>query len=242
MKYGTLALLCAFGVALSGGVIQAQTLNTGTSLDVNVGADSDSTDVSGSVDTSTTANTSDEDTSTEDTSTTSAQAEGILNFSLVRDSLDASASGDVMVQSASEVSSNDSFRAYAENSLKSDAQFEGVVMNENGMDITYMREARFLAVIPSQMSVRVHVDDNGAVSVKYPWYSFLMATGESQADLEARIASEIASVNNDASATASADMATESENSAMLESQRWARILEKVQVALSANASAQASS
>ncbi len=254
IKYGTLALLCAFGIALSGGALQAQTIDTGTALDVNVGAGSNGTsgnaDVSGSVDTSTSVDSEGETTMEEDSTTTSADTSGIFGFSLMRDSLDVDVSGDAMIQTAADVSTNETFRAYAENSLQSDARFEGVVVNENGMDLTYKRDARFLALVPSEMTVRVHIDDSGSVEVKYPWYAFLMTSGESRADLEARIADEIASVTSSLQANASGDAAAGTEGAsasgsasatASADIERWALILERVQAALAADASVEAS-
>lgn len=254
IKYGTLALLCAFGIAFSAGALQAQTIDTGTVLDVNAGAGSNGTsgnaDVSGSVDTSTSVDSEEEGTAEDDSMTTSADTSGIFGFSLMRDSLDADVSGDTMIQTAAEVSTNETFRAYAENSLKSDARFEGVVVNEDGMDLTYKRDARFLALVPSEMTVRVHIDDSGAVEVKYPWYAFLMTSGESSADLEARIADDIASATSSMQADASGDVTAEANDtsasgsasvSASADVERWALILERVQQTLSADASVEAS-
>ncbi|MBU2103966.1 hypothetical protein KKD81_03390 [Patescibacteria group bacterium] len=238
IKYGTLALMCAFGIALAGGV-QAQTLNTNTMLDVNAGADSNKATVSAD-----TLNSVDADTSTssdqamEDTSTSGT---GTLEFSVTRESLGASGSADAMIQSSADVNSSESFRAYAQNSLESDARFEGVVVSENGMDLTYKRDARFLAVVPSKMTVQVHIDDNGSVEVKYPWYSFLMTSAESRADLEARIADEIATASADTTMQADENSVSGSA-SASVDVERWARILERVQAALAADASVEASS
>jgi len=256
MKYGTLALIFALGLSLLGGIAQAQT-GVGSTISVGVDASIDSDSNSeGSQETTGEASMKGSDTSENDSSVSAdAQTESALGFTLLRRSLDRDSSGEgsATVRSASEVNSNDSFRAFAETSMRNDDKFSGVLVDDNGMEMTYRRDARFLGFIPSGMNVRVHVDGNGDVAVRYPWYSFLMSSSESRVDLEARIKAEIASM-NDGPVVASTDedgstdqgfgdvAVSGTAKQSRSDSMRWARVLERIQAALSAEADVTANS
>lgn len=268
MKYGTFALALLLGVFLAGGTANAQltgAVTTAVDVDVDAGADGSGAGVSGSVGGSADAGTADSDDSTtgsDDGSmggdTTSASSDtasnGSLNFSLSRSSLDEE--GSASVSSASDVTTSDSFRAYAAGELQSDENFKSIDMSDDGMDIEYRRPARLFGLFPTSMNVRVHVDGNGDVSVRYPWYSFLLAKGESRDELAARLTADLSTLaadmtldtaagNDDGtmdqgSGDVTASGSATASGNVSLETRRFARALERIQATLSADADASA--
>lgn len=249
-KNGMFVLALALGFLFTAGSAQAQLLDANgyVSGSVEVNADSDAADAdasaNASADTDTDANGS--EAMQEDRSEDAGF--NILRRTLPRDLGDAAAPE----ARATDVTDAASLRAYAEASLRNDDRFDGIVMNDQGMQVTYRKNARLFGVIPSGMNVSIRVDGDGEVSVDYPWYSFLYATEETRDELASRIESELASA--DAGASASADMrAAAEEDSANVaeaasvdasmsyDSQRWARVLERIQATLSADAAVEAS-
>jgi len=256
MKYGTLALIIMFCFSLSGGTASAQSTGAlnGTldaTLDSAIGTDDD-TGTSSGTGVSGTAGV-DIGASADDTGVSSGDRAD-FSFSIGRDDADQAdtgASGRGSVESASAVSSDETLRAYAETAVRNDENLERVEVGSEGLDIRYRQEARILGFIPGHVTVTVHVTNDGSVSVDYPWYSFMAATGTDREALESRIRSDVSAAMDgsgaamaDALLTANASGTGNGTGSAVatgqLSSRVRADILERVHAALSADADASA--
>lgn len=249
-----MALALLFSFTLLGSTAQAQLLeatggvNGSAGIETGTGADA-SVDAEASVRTN--ASVADEDTAQNDGAdgsvTGNAAASTDTDFSILRRGLSAQADTTVSA-TASDVTDAAGLRAYAEASLRADERLDGITMNENGMSLTYRKDARLLGILPSGMNVTVTVTSAGDVLVTYPWYAFLYATNETRIDLESRIEAEIANLRGSGSAEAMAS-ATGADASfaggagadTTFDSQRWARIIDRIQTTLSAEAEGTAS-
>lgn len=229
MKHASLALLFVLGAAIFGSTASAQLLDATGSVNVNSTTTADETRTDASVNVSADAD-ADAPTSSEDADTGS-----VVELSVDRASLDASAN--YAVSDADFVRSASSLESYASATVRADERLESIVVSEGRMDMTYRKEAKFLWVIPASMSVQVIVDEDGEVAVRYPWYSFLMQAEESRAELEARLASEIGDINASAETTVSAGTGAQTN----ADVRRWARIIESAYVAVSGSARVDAS-
>ncbi len=255
-QYGRLALALLLGTTLLGSTTHAQLLDAGAGVtgSVDTSASGSNADTSADASVDADASADERDTATSDTAVSgSATVTGDSGFNILRRTLPRE-SGDENIPSvvAGDVTSEAGLRAFAEASLRSDDRYEGIVMNDSGMSVTYRKDARLLGFIPSGMNVTVNVTGSGDVSVSYPWYSFLYVSGETREELETRIESELARLNTDASASAVAMANADGDSidasgsasanaSASYDSQRWARVIERIQAALSAEAEATAS-
>lgn len=256
-QYGRLALALLLGTTLLGSTSHAQLLDAGAEVNGSVDTSSNTTNASADADASVNvdanADTDEEATGSDESVSGTATVTGDAGFNILRRTLPRDLGGDdapsVM---ASDVADAAGLRAYAEASLRNDDRYEGIVMNDSGMSVTYRKDARLFGVIPSGMNVTVNVMSSGEVSVSYPWYAFLYATGETRDELESRIESELARI--DANGSASADAAARAENGSLTasaagsatasgsyDSQRWARVIERIQATLSADAETTAS-
>ncbi|MDB5189083.1 MAG: LPXTG-motif cell wall anchor domain protein [Parcubacteria group bacterium] len=244
-QFSALALSLTFGLSGAGTALAANTVTgavqSGTTITTGTSNGSSSansgTNVSGGTngsDTSVSGNGSSNTTSGSATSDTSSSAG--LNINLMQGDVQNSTTG-VTVTSALDVTTNDSLSAYANSVVKGDTNVDAVAVNDQGMDMTYRRPAHFLGFIPASMKVRVHLDNNGAVSVHYPWYAFLMSGTEARADLESKLQAQVTSMQS-AEATASAKA---SASASSMTNRMRAMILEKLQAALHAGVSADAS-
>lgn len=254
MKYASLALLLS--LMLSGGSAHAQLLDASGALDVNGSASADTDGASVSSDTNMHADAgADADTGTSTGSAGTDESGDVsgamdlgsaIEFSIKRSDMDEDT--DYAVTDASSVRSSASLESYAAATMHADERLESLEMNGSGMDMRYRKPARFLWIIPASLTARVSVDTDGDATVRYPWYSFLMATDESRADLEARIRAEITSIQDSMQVAADAEAAGTASTGLKgdPEIRRWARIIESVYAAVSgavrADASAQAAS
>ncbi|HRH55693.1 MAG TPA: hypothetical protein PK609_02400 [Candidatus Paceibacterota bacterium] len=227
IRYGAFALVLTLGLSSAGGV-QAQFLDLTSSTSVTGSAQTTGVEVDATTDT-TVETDKGTITTTSANATTTSEAETIVNFRLTRSELD---DGTNYAQTESySVRSAASLEAYAATLLRNDERVKDIRVEQDSFELHYNLAARFLGFIPGSVTAKVAVDGEGQVSVKYPWYAFLMATDESRAELEARIASDLAEENGlsaDASATTSASTS------------RIAQLMESVRVSLTANASASA--
>lgn len=242
MKHASLALTLVFGVTLFGASAFAQLLDSTGSVILNDSTTSNETSVDAAVDASLEVGAS--ATSTEDGE--EADAGSSFSFSIERDAMDPNT--DYAVTDADLVRSEASLESYASATVRADERLESLMVEDGRMDMTYRKDAKFLWFIPTSMHARVTVDANGEVSVRYPWYSFLMKVDESRADLEARLTSEIRDINNSIEIAADAELSGETSTGIQAdpEVRRWARIIESAYVAVSGStrvdASAQAQS
>lgn len=231
MKLSTLAIALALGLAP---LAQAQVLDADVGVDVGAGTGSAQVDVSAD------ANT-DAGTDTESGAAAESTAEIVvdsgLNFRFGREDLDEST--EYTVVAADSVRSAAALESYAAATVRNDARVESLALEDNRFEMAYRKPARFLWIIPASMTIRAETDAEGNVSVDYPWYSFLMSTGESRADLEARLAAEIEVLQND---TASAAVAATTTTTARTGIGRdpeigyWARVMDRTYTALAGQA------
>jgi len=89
---------------------------------------------------------------------------------------------------------------YAEATVSSDERVQDVNVTEDEVSIEYDERAHLFGVFPILVTATATVDSEGKVSVRYPWYRFLMST--QQEALEASANAEVrAALSGDASAT-----------------------------------------
>lgn len=239
----TLSLALLFCVSATPAAAQLlDTSSTGSTFDLrllNQGASATVTEVSSDGTT-----TIDADTRLiENTPSAEYEAEAMLGFELSRRSLDEHT--EYVVPEASLVRSYAGLESYAATSIRDDRNLEAVASSEERMEIGYKKPARFLGFIPARMHVNVTIDSEGTVSVAYPWYAFLMASGESRTELEARLTADIRDLNDLQAITAtnrvsgeSTTIVSDEDRPNRAESLRWALILEQLRASLSADARA----
>lgn len=119
-----------------------------------------------------------------------------------RDSLEANIESGATASSmtSDRVSTADDLKAFASSSLQNDENLEGMTFSDSSVDVAYKARGRFLAIIPVSLKAVAHVSANGDVSVRYPWYHFLV-TGENDSKLKTAIEGQIqAMVNSDSNA------------------------------------------
>lgn len=233
MKLSTLAIALALGLAPLAGV-QAQVLDADVGVDVGAGTGGAQADVSADAN-------ADAGTATDANATAESAAEIVvdpgLSFRFGREDLDEST--EYTVVAADSVRSAAALESYAAATVRNDARVESLALEDNRFEMAYRKPARFLWIIPASMTIRAETDAQGNVSVDYPWYAFLMSTGESRADLEARLAAEIEVLQND---TASAEVSATTTTTARMGISRdpeigyWARVMDRTYTALAGEA------
>lgn len=228
MKYASLALLLSF--SLVGGSAHAQILDT--TLDVNGDASTSESDAGVSADTSVELRA----TSSQETTGPTMSAGLDTGFSITRGTLGEGTN--YTTTNAGSVRSSASMESYAAATVNADERFDSVEMNENGMEITYRKPARFLWIIPASLKTEITVASDGAVTVGYPWYAFLMSTDESRAALEAEIKSEVDAIDDALEVALAAEAAGTASGGIQGDPviRRWARILEATYIAVAGDA------
>lgn len=224
MKYASLALLLVLGAALSGSSASAQILDTTGSLDVNGTTSSEQAATDTTVDVSA-------DAAATSTDAMEADSASSIELTVNRDTLDADT--DYAISDADFVRSSGSLESYASATVRADERLESIVVADGRMEMEYRKSAKFLWLIPASMTVHVAVDEDGEVSVRYPWYSFLMKTEMSRAEIEASLAAEISDINASVDAAATAGTSGIQANADV---RRWARIIESAYAAVSGSA------
>lgn len=222
--YGVLALILMFG--LSAAPAQAQLLDatTGIQLDVQTGLK----DLGVEVTTESNASTSiDTESGTSTSAALSGEAGVVTGFSITRAKLTDGTT--YSVTEADQVQTSASLESYAGSSVRDDERLESAELENNALSVKYRTDANFLWVIPASMTVTASVDADGTASVRYPWYSFLMSSYESRAELEARLTKEQNSIKDEIA-----------EVQAEGTPRQWALMLERLRMSLYANSSAEA--
>ncbi|MES2931626.1 MAG: hypothetical protein V4682_02920 [Patescibacteria group bacterium] len=255
MKLFSLALL--FSLVVVAGSAQAQILNTNGSASVNGSASTgnDDTSVSADADTTVDANV-DADTTNDSDSTTAtegdasvsgnAMSDSGIGFNILRSEMDENT--DYAVTKADSVRTSASLESYAAATVRADERLDSVEMNSGQMDMEYRKPAKFLWIFPASLKAHVTVDQEGEVTARYPWYSFLFSTDETRSALEAEIRDEVEAIDDSAQVTASAEVSGTASTGVQGDPviRRWARIIEAAYIAVSGDArvdaSAQASS
>ncbi len=219
--------------------------NANANADTNTAADSDTnSDAAGSAS---------GDSSMGSGSDTSASGDSAAGFSLMlgrSDVAQVNGDGTAVVSNALDVNSNNSLKSYTAAAMRDDANLDQVSMDDASLNVSYRQPAKFLGFIHTQLATKVHVDDSGAVTVSYPWYSFLFSKSD-KAALQQQLQTEVrtaltanAGTTTDAGTNAAltANASADASASGSLSNQERALILDRVHSVLrtSANGSADA--
>ncbi len=234
MKFGTFLLALILGAQLAG-VAHAQMLDIGIQGAAGVTSTDTGPDASVTTDA---ALTGDAGTSTEDMAATDAGIQA--SFSIDRNDL-SSGETNYTVRDVSDVRTVASLESYAGAMVSEDDRVKEIQMEDGTLSVRYGVDAKLFGFIPMQMTVRTEVAADRTVSVSYPWYSFLVMKTESESDLEARIARELASIDAELAAETITD--TDGVRPIVVnnnDAHRMALIIERITASLFAGASAEA--
>jgi hypothetical protein len=209
-------ILTSLSLALMALVIvlptQAQTgISVGGSGSSDVTTDDISNDTDASVDTNVSADAGADDIVV-DTGTNG-------TFSLTqKEAASASVDAESAEMSADAVVGNDDLSRYATSMMKRDPNIVSIDASSDRVVLAYRSSARFLGFIPSNLTARVIVDQDGMVDVSYPWYRFLFSVSNAvnEDDLEASLSGVLAA-----------------QGSAGFDAMARARIIERIHAAFS---------
>jgi hypothetical protein len=190
------------------------------------------------VDIGATATTSAEtDTATTSTSIDASASADISPISLTRDSVDSDAgngvSGRGELKNAAMVATEEDLRAYARSVLEADVQLESTNLSQEAVTVVYKQPGRLLGIIPVSMTVAATVEQDGSVSLDYPWYGFMVAKSVASTDLETALENQIQT-------TLAANNITAT-TTGKLSARAQAEILHELQTSLSGGAAVSAS-
>ena len=243
MKQASLAFALVLGLTLTGGTAFAQLLDTNAGLDVEGNVGGSGAGVSADVDAEMRGAATSTDSAAEEDETASSQTDlgSTFSLSITRDDLDENT--EYAVTDADFVRSEASLESYAAATARADERLESIVIEGNRLDMEYRKPAKFLWIIPSSILARVSIDAGQDVTVRYPWYSFLMGVDESRADLAARLQAEIDAINSSMQLAAASEVSGEASSGIQAdpEIRRWARIMESAYVTVSGDARVDAS-
>lgn len=107
------------------------------------------------------------------------------------------------VDKPEEVSNRGQLRSFLNHVLKGDDNINDVHVSSTTIDTHYDVPAKFLWAIPAHVNASVTVNNDGTVSVTYPWYAFLFAK---DGDLNGKLTQAVASSTANASTTISASL------------------------------------
>ena len=248
------ALVLSFGIALPVSALDAYgNVDSATEGSVNVGTGNTNADVG--VDVTVGSQTSGSGTSgsgSVEGSTnvdTSVQTSGNINVAgdtvvITRADIKADTVTTSSVAPAS-VKTNADLSGYVAAQMKADENISAVESASDSVAVTYKQKAKLFGFIPVKVNATATVDAAGNVTVRYPWYAFLMATNK--ADLEARLQDRVDAVfaanvamNTDASASANAaadvaaDVNATAEASGELTAAQQALIVQEIRGAMQA--------
>lgn len=103
------------------------------------------------------------------------------------------------------VTTRGELRAFLNHLVKADDRVADVHVSSTTVETSYEIPAKFLWVIPASISANVAIENDGTVTVKYPWYAFLFATAKSKDDIRTVVQEQASStVGTSAQATLSA--------------------------------------
>lgn len=230
MKRTTIGLLTA-GALLAAPAAHAQVLDTSALLEAGQMLSATGTDTRTEVSASTSVSTPILETVMSASSTAGTDA-GSYGFSLTAKN---TAGTEYTVRDVADVQTMAALEAYAGASIRDDERLESVSLDEGTMTLRYRTDAAFLGFIPASIRVTASVTADGAVTVKYPWYAFLMSTRESRTELEARLTKEQGAIRDEVAEVALATSA------GSVEARQWAVMLERLRMSLYAQSSAEAS-
>jgi hypothetical protein len=164
---------------------------TGADISASVGG-SAGVSVTGASNSSASASSSSE-TGAGTEGSVSGEASAVLSTGLVR-----IVRADVEVGSASRVAplsvrTDADLQAYVKGEIEADSGMQAVEISDS-VSVDYAQRAKLFGFIPVTVTVTTEVDTDGKVSVRYPWYGFLLAKASGDADLKANIQSRVDSV------------------------------------------------
>lgn len=226
-----------------GGVSVGNTTNG--SADINVGVNADgSLDAANNAGSSTSGVSATTGASTSIDTQSSADSGSISAMIVTRADVDADAVGGSRWDSSrtySDVKSNDDLKAYVASQMRSDTNLSAVETTSSDVAVTYKQHGRFLGFIPVTLDATATVDQNGQVTMHYPWYSFLTTTD--RADVQAKLQAQVDAMTGQTSGTASTTAAiqlTAEEQARLIEGMR-STLNNEFNASVDANADASAS-
>ena len=98
------------------------------------------------------------------------------------------------VSNSDMVYTNADLKTYVATMLHNDKRIDNISVSEENVTVTYRERGRFLGIFGNDVIVRATADDNGNVTLHYPWYRFLTSINKDdalKADLEANTKSAI---------------------------------------------------
>lgn len=103
----------------------------------------------------------------------------------------ASSTGDVKKIESKDVSKPEDLKTYAAGSIQADENLQEMNFDDSKVEVSYKSRGRFLALIPVTRTITVNVNAKGDVSIKYPWYDFLVMNqgGDLESSIKTRIQS-----------------------------------------------------
>lgn len=107
------------------------------------------------------------------------------------------------VEKPEEVSNHGQLRSFLNHLLKEDDNINDVHVSSTTVETHYDVPAKLLWAIPAHVNASVTVNNDGTVSVTYPWYAFLFAK---DGDLDGKLTQAVASSTANASTTVSASL------------------------------------
>ena len=148
----------------------------------------------------------------------------VKSFSVMRDDTE---DEKMEIDSDTKVKSNDDLSVFAKTMIKKDENVTNVEVDENNVSMEYKAKAWFLGFIPFTTNATVNVENNGTVSVIYPWYIFLASTNKQEIETNVKTA---------------VTPTIKSSVNAKLSTKAKAELLAKMQLALRSNLEASAES
>jgi hypothetical protein len=220
--------------AVSVGATSKTEASVGVDVDANVG-------VGGKTGTGTTSAgaTATTKSDAEATASNDTEADSAADFvvSVTRASVSAGSGGNATVTAPSSVRTQSDLSAYATTVVKTDENVESADLSDEEVSVRYKQRAWLFGVIPMYVTAEARAEADGRVTVRYPWYGFLLSKGERvelESDLNVAVESALGG-----SASAGADLSANTQ-ARLLEAMRTT-MKQNLEASLSANADAGAS-
>ncbi len=121
------------------------------------------------------------------------------------------------------VSAESEISGYVAAQMAADANVSKVESSRSRVSVTYPQKAMLFGFVPVTVEATATVLANGAVDVRYPWYTFLMVTNE--VDLESEIESRVSTL-------PSPSLAASAETSVELSARAQAELIDTMRVAM----------
>lgn len=79
-------------------------------------------------------------------------------------------------------------RSFAEAKISADEDLDELNFTNRAVEVRYKQHGRFLALVPITLKVKITVNADGTVKVKYPWYSVLTIDNQDQIEAKVKVA------------------------------------------------------